>query len=154
VARGSNVMKGYWNRPEITQDTLRGGWLHTGDIGMLDECGYLYILDRKKDMIKPGGENVYSPEVESIVASHPDVLEVAVIGVPDEKWGEAIKAVVVSRPGAHLTERSLIDWCRERLTHFKCPTSVDFIESLPKTGSGKVHKNVLREKYSVAKAAS
>ena len=93
-------MKGYWKRPEITADVLRGGWMHTGDIGMFDEGGYLYILDRKKDMIKPGGENVYSPEVESMIASHPAVLEVAVIGVPDAKWGEAIKAVVVKRGGS------------------------------------------------------
>jgi long-chain acyl-CoA synthetase len=152
IARGSNIMKGYWKRPDITADTLRGGWLHTGDIGMFDERGYLYILDRKKDMIKPGGENVYSPEVESMISSHPDVLEVAVIGVPDEKWGEAIKAVVVKRPGTDLTARALIAWCRERMTHFKCPTTVDFLESLPKGGTGKLQKNMLREKYRAAGA--
>jgi long-chain acyl-CoA synthetase len=126
VARGDNIMKGYWNRPAITADTLRGGWLHTGDMGTFDAHGYLYILDRKKDMIKPGGENVYSPEVESMIASHPEVLEVAVIGLPDEKWGEAIKAAVVRRPGSALTEAALIEYCRERMAHFKCPTSVDF----------------------------
>lgn len=152
VARGSNIMKGYWKRPDITADTLRGGWLHTGDIGMFDEHGYLYILDRKKDMIKPGGENVYSPEVESMIASHPDVLEVAVIGVPDPKWGEAIKAVVAKRAGSVLTERGLIDWCRERMTHFKCPTSVDFMDALPKGGTGKLQKNVLRERYGTTQA--
>ena len=106
VARGDNIMKGYWNQPAITADTLRGGWLHTGDIGTFDAQGYLYVLDRKKDMIKPGGENVYSPEVESMIASHPDVLEVAVIGLADEKWGEAIKAVVVRRQGSALSEAS------------------------------------------------
>ena len=147
IARGANVMKGYWKRPEITAEVMRGGWFHTGDFGKFDERGFLYILDRKKDMIKPGGENVYSPEVESMVASHPDVLEVAVIGVPDEKWGEAIKAVVVRRPGRELSERQLIDWCRERMTHFKCPSSVDFVESLPKGGTGKLQKNVLRQRY-------
>jgi len=147
VARGANIMKGYWNQPAITADTLRGGWLHTGDMGVFDERGYLYVKDRKKDMIKPGGENVYSPEVESTIASHPDVLEVAVIGVPDEKWTEAVKAVVVQRPGSALTERGLIDFCRERMTHFKCPTSVDFVDSLPKGGTGKLQKNVLREQY-------
>ena len=147
LARGDNIMKGYWNQPAITADTLRGGWLHTGDIGTLDARGYLYILDRKKDMIKPGGENVYSPEVESMIASHPEVLEVAVIGLPDEKWGEAIKAAVVRRPGSTLTGQQLIDYCRERMAHFKCPTSVDFLETLPKGGTGKVQKTVLRNRY-------
>jgi long-chain acyl-CoA synthetase len=153
VARGPNIMKGYWNRPDITAETLRGGWLHTGDMGMFDEAGYLYILDRKKDMIKPGGENVYSPEVESAICSHPEVLEAVVIGVPDEKWGEAIKAVVVRRPGCALTEAALIEFCRARLTHFKCPHSVDFMDELPKGGTGKVQKNVLRERFRTTYAA-
>lgn len=147
VARGDNIMKGYWNQPAITRDTLRGGWLHTGDMGTFDAQGYLYILDRKKDMIKPGGENVYSPEVESMIASHPEVLEVAVIGLADEKWGEAIKAVVVRRPGSALTEAGLIEYCRERMAHFKCPASVDFVDTLPKGGTGKVQKTVLRARY-------
>ena len=147
VARGDNIMKGYWNQPAITAETLRGGWLHTGDMGTFDAHGYLYILDRKKDMIKPGGENVYSPEVESMIASHPDVLEVAVIGVPDERWGEAIKAVVVCRKGSALTGQELIDYCRERMAHFKCPVSVDFMDALPKGGTGKVQKTVLRDRY-------
>jgi long-chain acyl-CoA synthetase len=147
VARGDNIMKGYWNQPAITADTLRGGWLHTGDMGAFDARGYLYILDRKKDMIKPGGENVYSPEVESMIASHPEVLEVAVIGMLDQKWGEAIKAVVVRRTGSALTEAELIDYCRERMAHFKCPTSVDFMDALPKGGTGKVQKTVLRARY-------
>jgi long-chain acyl-CoA synthetase len=154
VARGPNIMKGYWNRPDITAETLRGGWLHTGDMGAFDEAGYLYILDRKKDMIKPGSENVYSPEVESAICAHPEVLEAVVIGVPDEKWGEAIKAVVVRRPGCALTEAALIEFCRARLTHFKCPHSVDFTEELPKGGTGKVQKNVLRERYRAAEAAN
>jgi long-chain acyl-CoA synthetase len=147
IARGANIMKGYWNRPEITAEVLRGGWMHTGDLGRFDEHGYLYILDRKKDMIKPGGENVYSPEVESAIMGHPDVLECAVIGVPHEKWGESIRAVIARRNGAELTEAALIAWCRERMTHFKCPTSVVFVESLPKGGTGKVQKNVLRDRY-------
>ena len=149
VGRGDTIMKGYWNQPTITADTLRGGWLHTGDIGAFDTRGYLHILDRKKDMIKPGGENVYSPEVESMIASHPEVLEVAVIGLPDEKWGEAIKAVVTKRPGSTLTEAGLIDYCRERMAHFKCPTSVDFTDALPKGGTGKIQKTVLRDRYRV-----
>ncbi|HVO98936.1 MAG TPA: long-chain fatty acid--CoA ligase [Bryobacteraceae bacterium] len=147
IARGETVMKGYWNRPEISKEALRGGWMHTGDIGCLDEDGFLYILDRKKDMIKPGGENVYSPEVESLILSHPSVLEAAVIGVPHEKWGEAIRAVVVPRAGHMIEAAELIAWCRERTTHFKCPTSVVVADTLPKGGTGKIQKNVLRERY-------
>jgi long-chain acyl-CoA synthetase len=147
IARGANIMKGYWKRPEISAEVLRDGWLHTGDIGKFDGDGFLYILDRKKDMIKPGGENVYTPEVESMVAAHPAVLEVAVIGVADAKWGETIRAVVTLRAGTKLTEEELVCWCRDRMTHFKCPTSVVFVEALPKGGTGKVQKGVLREKY-------
>jgi long-chain acyl-CoA synthetase len=150
IARGPNVMKGYWNRPEVNAEVLRGGWMHTGDLGALDEEGFLYILDRKKDMIKTGSENVYSPEVESILCAHPAVLEAAVIGVPHDTWGETIRAVTVTRPDCALTEQELIDWCRERLTHFKCPTSVVFTDCLPKGGTGKVQKNVLRERFSQA----
>jgi len=147
IARGANVMKGYWNRPEISRDALRGGWMHTGDLGRFDEDGFLYILDRKKDMIKPGAENVYSPEVEAMILAHQAVLEAAVIGVPDEKWGEAIRAVVVCRPDHTLEETELIAWCRERMTRFKCPTSVVMTDALPKGGTGKVQKNVLRERH-------
>jgi long-chain acyl-CoA synthetase len=147
VARGPNIMKGYWNRPEVNAEVLRGGWMHTGDLGAFDEEGFLYILDRKKDMIKTGSENVYSPEVESTVCAHPAVLEASVIGVPHETWGETIRAVVVTRPGAALTESELIAWCRERLTHFKCPTSAVFTDVLPKGGTGKVQKNILRERF-------
>jgi long-chain acyl-CoA synthetase len=151
IARGANVMKGYWNRPEISKEALCGGWMHTGDIGRLDEDGFLYILDRKKDMIKPGSENVYSPEVESMILGHPAVLEAAVIGIPDEKWGEAIRAVVVCRSGHSVGEAELIGWCRERMTHFKCPTSVVMAEALPKGGTGKIQKNVLRERFGTLK---
>ncbi len=147
IARGPNIMKGYWNRPEITKEALRGGWMHTGDLGRFDEDGFLYVLDRKKDMIKPGSENVYSPEVESMILAHPAVLEAAVIGVPDEKWGEAIRAVVVCRPDHAIEEMELIAWCRERMTHFKCPTSVVVADLLPKGGTGKIQKNILRERY-------
>jgi long-chain acyl-CoA synthetase len=147
IARGTNVMKGYWRRPEISAEALRGGWMHTGDLGRFDAGGFLYILDRKKDMIKPGAENVYSPEVESMILGHPAVLEAAVIGVPDEKWGEAIRAVVVCRAGQMVEESELIAWCRERMTHFKCPTSVMVAEALPKGGTGKIQKNVLRERW-------
>jgi long-chain acyl-CoA synthetase len=147
IARGPNVMKGYWKRPEVNAEVLRGGWMHTGDLGCFDEQGFLYILDRKKDMIKTGSENVYSPEVESVVCAHPAILEAAVIGVPDPKWGETIRAVVVPRPGAALTGDELIAWCRGRLTAFKCPTSVVITDVLPKGGTGKVQKGVLRERF-------
>ena len=147
IARGPNVMKGYWNRPEINAEVLRGGWMHTGDLGAMDEEGFLYILDRKKDMIKTGGENVYSPEVESVLCAHPAVLEAAVIGVSHPNWGETIRAVIVARNGCSLAEAEIIAWCRDRLTHFKCPTSVVFTDSLPKGGTGKVQKNVLRERF-------
>lgn len=154
IARGPNVMKGYWNRPDVNAEVLRGGWMHTGDLGAFDEKGFLYILDRKKDMIKTGSENVYSPEVESVLCAHPSVLEAAVIGVPDETWGEAIRAVAVLRPDCSLAEDQLIAWCRERLTHFKCPTSVVFTDSLPKGGTGKVQKNVLRERFGARQATA
>jgi long-chain acyl-CoA synthetase len=154
IARGPNIMKGYWNRPEVNREVLRGGWMHTGDLGALDEEGFLYILDRKKDMIKTGGENVYSPEVESVLCAHPCVLEASVIGVPDARWGETIRAVVVARPGTAVTEPEIIAWCRDRLTHFKCPTSAVFAETLPKGGTGKVQKNILRERFGSQAAAA
>ena len=147
IGRGANVMKGYWNRPEISAEVLRGGWMHTGDVGAFDESGFLYLLDRKKDMIKSGSENIYSPEVESVLCAHPAVLEAGVIGVPHPTWGETVRAVIVRRPQAALDEHELIAWCRERLTHFKCPTSVVFTDALPKGGTGKVQKNVLRERF-------
>ena len=148
IARGASRMLGYWNREEVNNEVLRGGWMHTGDMGCFDERGFLYIMDRKKDMIKTGGENVYSPEVEAALVGHPAVLEAAVIGLPHEKWGETIRAVVVLRSGASATEADLIGYCRIHLTHFKCPTSVTFIEALPKGGTGKVQKNLLRKQYS------
>lgn len=147
VARGANRMSGYWKRPQVNADVLRGGWMHTGDAGAMDEDGYVTLYDRMKDMIKPGGENVYSPEVESMLLSHPDILEAAVIGVPDPKWNETIRAIVVLREQRELTEAGLIAWCRERMTHFKCPGSVVFVEALPKGGTAKVQKNVLRQQY-------
>ena len=150
IARGANIMKGYWKRPEATREVLRGGWLHTGDLGVFDEEGFLYILDRKKDMIKTGGENVYSPEVEAAILGHEAVLEAAVIGVADDRWGETIRAVVVVREGMALSEAELIEHCRGRLTHFKCPRSAVFTDGLPKGGTGKVQKKALRERFGMA----
>ncbi len=147
VARGPQLMRGYWKLPEATEEAFRGGWLHTGDAGRLDAEGYLTLEDRIKDMIVSGGENVYPREVENVLFEHPAVADVAVIGVPDERWGETVKAIVVLRPGASATEEELIEFCRGRLAGYKRPRSVDFVDALPRNPSGKVLKKVLREKY-------
>ena len=143
-ARSNHVMQGYWNRPEETADTLREGWLHTGDIAVVDPDGYLTIVDRKKDLIVSGGENVSSVQVENALAAHPAVLEVAVVGMADERWGEVPHAYVTLRTGAVATEGELIDWVRERLAHFKAPKRVTFLDELPKGGTGKILKQELR----------
>lgn len=146
--RSSNNMLGYWNLPEATAKTLSSdGWIATGDAGYVDEDGYVYMHDRIKDMIISGGENVYPAQVESAIYGHPDVLEVAVIGVPDEKWGEAVKAVCVPKPGHAIDPQSVIDWTRDRLAGFKVPKSVDVIEALPRNPSGKILRRTLREPY-------
>ena len=147
IARGPNVMLGYWNRPEETAAVLRNGWIHTGDIGSIDEDRYLYILDRAKDMIITGGENVYCPEVENVLYKHPGVLDAAVIGIPDDKWGEAVKAIVVRAPGSEINAEALISHCKESIAGFKCPSTVDFVDALPKSGVGKVLKQELRKPY-------
>ena len=147
VLRGPNVSPGYWNRPEETAQTFRGGWLHTGDAGRLDAHGYLYVIDRIKDMIVTGGENVYSAEVENALAQHPAVATSAVIGIPSDAWGEAVHAVVVLRAGAAADEAALKAHCRTLVAHYKAPKSVEFVAALPLTAAGKVGKNVPREKY-------
>jgi fatty-acyl-CoA synthase len=147
LARGNVIMEGYWEQPEATEVAIVDGWFHTGDGGSLDDEHYLTIADRKKDVIISGGENVSSIEVEDCIFLHPAVAEVAVIGVPSEKWGETVKALVVLRPGAVATEADLIEHCRARLSHFKCPTSVEIRESLARTATGKLQKFKLREPY-------
>jgi acyl-CoA synthetase (AMP-forming)/AMP-acid ligase II len=147
IARGPNVTKGYWNKPEITADTIKGGWIYTGDLAVVDQDGYLNIVDRKKDMIITGGENVYSTEVEHVLYEHPAVFECAIFGIPDEKWGESIKAVIVRHGKIDASEDDIIDFVKQRLAHYKAPKSVDFVEELPKTGSGKIFKKALRDKY-------
>jgi long-chain acyl-CoA synthetase len=144
IVRGPNVMLGYWNQPEPTAEALRGGWMHTGDMGSLDEQGYLYLADRKKDMIISGGENVYSTEVEAVLYEHPAVLEAAVIGVPDTTWGETVKAFVVLKPAQSTSASVLQTFCRERIAGYKAPRSIEFLESLPKTAAGKISKKDLR----------
>lgn len=147
VTRSDLVMKGYWRNPEATATTLRNGWLHTGDVGMMDENGYVFLMDRSKDMIISGGENIYPREIEEVLARHAAVREVAVIGVPDPKWGEAIKAVVSLRDGAAATEDELIDFCKAYIASYKKPKSVDFVDEIPKSNYGKLLKRELREKY-------
>ncbi|HET8603910.1 MAG TPA: long-chain-fatty-acid--CoA ligase [Marmoricola sp.] len=146
--RTAQVMKGFLGKPEATAEVLtEDGWFRTGDIGRVDEDGYVYIEDRLKDMIISGGENIYSPEIERVLAEHPAVAEVAVIGVPDERWGEQVKAVVALKPGAEATEQELVAHCHEHLASFKCPRSVDVLDALPRNPTGKILKRQLRQPY-------
>jgi long-chain acyl-CoA synthetase len=148
VARGETVMMGYWERPEETRKAVVGGWMHTGDGGYMDKDGYVYVVDRIKDMIISGGENVYSAEVENCIAQHPAVAQCAVIGIPDAKWGEAVHAVVMRKPGVAVTGDEIIAFCKERIAHYKCPRSVRVQdEMLPLSGAGKILKRELRKPY-------
>jgi acyl-CoA synthetase (AMP-forming)/AMP-acid ligase II len=147
AVRSAQVMRGYWRLPEATARAIQGDWFFTGDAGYLDEKGYLYIYDRVKDMIVSGGENIYPAEVESALFGHPAVADVAVIGVPDERWGEAVKAVVVRKPDAEVTTAELIAWARERIASYKLPKSVDFVDALPRNPTGKILKRELRKAY-------
>jgi len=144
ILKGPKVFKGYWKNPEATSEAIKNGWFHTGDMGTLDEEGYLYIMDRKKDIIISGGENIASPEVERVIYEIPAVLEAAVIGIPHPKWLEVPKAYVVLKPGASLTGEELIRYCTKKLAKFKVPKEVEFIDGLPRTPSGKVLKRELR----------
>lgn len=145
VARGPMLMTGYWNMAEETQETIRDGWLHTGDLATIDEEGYAYIVDRKKDMYISGGENVYPAEVERVIDGHPRVLEVAVIGVPDKKWGETGMVFIRPKPGEAISEDEVKDFCRGKLAQFKVPRRVKFLDEMPKTARGKIRKAALRE---------
>jgi len=147
VVRGEVVMKGYWKNAQATKDTIRKGWLRTGDLGVMDEYGYIYIMDRSKDMIISGGENVYSREIEDVIIKHPSVFEVAVIGVPDDTWGEAIKAIVALKEGQSASEEEIISFCKKYLASYKKPKSVDFVDELPKSAYGKILKREIRDKY-------
>jgi long-chain acyl-CoA synthetase len=148
LVRSQQVMKGYWNNQEATDEAIDGdGWFRSGDIGYLDADGYLYIHDRVKDMIVSGGENIYPAEVENVLMSHPSIADVAVIGVPSEKWGESPKAIVVLKPDGQADAEEIIAFARERLASYKCPTSVDFTDALPRNPSGKILKKDLRAPY-------
>jgi long-chain acyl-CoA synthetase len=142
--RGPNIMKGYRRQPEVSAETLRGGWMHSGDMATVDEEGYIFIVDRLKDMIITGGENVYSTEVENVMYQHPAVLEAAVIGIPDPHWGERVHAVVVLKEGQSVEPDALADFCRRFIAGYKIPRSFEFVDALPKTGSGKIQKAEIR----------
>ena len=147
VVRGDVVMEGYWRQPEATAAAIRDGWFHTGDLATIDEEGYILIVDRAKDMILTGGENVASAEIERVLYEHPAVLECAVIAIPDEQWGEVAKAVITLKAGRQASEAEILDHCRKHLAGFKIPKSIEFADALPKGGTGKILKKVLREKY-------
>jgi len=147
IARGPDVMMGYYKDSELTNATIRGGWVHTGDMARADDSGYIYIVDRKSETIISGGFNVYPSEVEGVLYAHPAVFEAVVVGVPDEKWGEAVKGVVVVKKGCLVTEQALIDHCKALLAGYKKPQSIDFVSDLPKNPSGKIPRRVVREKY-------
>jgi long-chain acyl-CoA synthetase len=145
VVRGPNVMMGYYNNSQATEEVLRNGWLHTGDVGYLDEDGYIYIVERKKDLIIRGGQNVYPRDAEEVLAQHPAVMECSVVGIPSEKYGEEVKAYVALRPGMSATEQELIDFCQQSLAKYKTPAYIEFIEALPRNPVGKINKRALRE---------
>ena len=148
LIKSPSNMVGYWNMPEATAAALSpDGWFTSGDAGYLDDDGYLYIADRVKDMIISGGENIYPAEIESALMAHPAVADAAIIGIPDERWGETVKAIVVRAAGTEPTEHELIEWCRGRLATYKCPTTVDWADTLPRNPSGKILKRELREPY-------
>lgn len=144
VVRGPIIMDGYWNRPELTQETIRNGWLYTGDLATVDEEGFVYIKDRKKDMFISGGMNVYPAEIEKIYLEHPKVNDVAVVGVPDQKWGEVGKAFIVLKEGQTMTQEEAIDFCREKIAKYKIPRSIQVVQELPKTAGGKIRKYLLK----------
>jgi len=152
TTRGKVCTTGYWNNPEATAQTVRNGWIHTGDVGWMDGEGYLYLVDRMKDVIISGGENIYAREVEDVLNAHPAVAEAAVIGVPNEEWGEAVKAVVALLPGTSATEEDIIQFCKERLSSYKKPKSVDFVSALPRTAAGKISKKDLRDPHWAGRA--
>jgi len=147
VVKGPNVMRGYYNNPEATEATLKNGWLHTGDLGYVDEEGYFYIVGRKKEMIIRGGENIYPKEVEEAVYRHPAVLEAAIVGLPDKVWGEEVAAFIVLKDEGALNEEDMIDYCKEHLADYKCPRKVFFVKDLPKTATGKIQKRKVVEQF-------
>jgi acyl-CoA synthetase (AMP-forming)/AMP-acid ligase II len=147
IAKSETIMPNYWSLPEESSQKIRNGWLYTGDLGKFDKQGYIYLVDRKGDMIIRGGENVYPREIEEVLYTFPGILEATVIGIPDEVWGESIKALVVMREGITISGRDIINFCAERLADYKKPQSVEFRRELPKNSQGKILKRALRAKY-------
>jgi fatty-acyl-CoA synthase len=147
LVRGPNVMEGYYKELEATAETIKDGWLHTGDLGRFDEEGFLTIVDRKKDMIISGGENIYPKEIEEVLYTHPKILEAAVIGVPDPLWGEKVHAVVALKDGEDMTKDEVIGYCKSRIASFKKPKSVEFVQRIPRSSTGKLLKTELRRKW-------
>jgi acyl-CoA synthetase (AMP-forming)/AMP-acid ligase II len=146
ICRGPNVMKGYYGNPEGTRETIRNGWLYTGDLARMDEEGFFYIVDRKKEMIVSGGENIYPREIEEVLITHPAIADVAVVGIPDPDWGESVKAFVALKEGEMISEQEVIDFCKKYLASYKKPKTVAFIPSIPRNPSGKALKRLLRKK--------
>jgi long-chain acyl-CoA synthetase len=147
IVKGDNVMKGYWKKPQLTQKVIKAGWYYTGDMGMFDDLGYLYIVDRKKDMIISGGENIYPKEVENVLYGHPAVVEASVIGVPDDIWGEVVKAFIIKKPNTDVNENELIEYCAKHLARYKKPKSIDFVEQFPRSTAGKILKRELKKPF-------
>jgi acyl-CoA synthetase (AMP-forming)/AMP-acid ligase II len=147
ICRGPNVMKGYYGNPEGTREAIRNGWLYTGDLARMDEEGFFYIIDRKKEMIVSGGENIYPREIEEVLITHPAIADVAVVGIPDPDWGESVKAFVALKEGEMISEQEVIDFCKKYLASYKKPKTVAFIPSIPRNPSGKALKRLLKEQY-------
>ncbi|HKJ33167.1 MAG TPA: long-chain-fatty-acid--CoA ligase [Balneolales bacterium] len=147
IVKGDNVMKGYWKKPQLTQKVIKAGWYYTGDMGMIDDLGYIYIVDRKKDMIISGGENIYPKEVENVLYGHPAVVEASVIGVPDDIWGEVVKAFIIKKPNTDINENELIEYCAKHLARYKKPKSIDFVEQFPRSTAGKILKRELKKPF-------
>ena len=144
IYQGPTMMKEYYKDPEATKVAFKGGWFHSGDLVQMDEDGFIYVVDRKKDMVISGGENIYPKEIEEVLYTHPDILEAAVVGVPDPKWGESVKACIVLKPEKQLTKEQVIMYCQSFLASYKKPKFVEFMESLPRNSAGKVLKTLLR----------
>jgi len=147
IAQNESLMVEYWRKPKETQDTIIDGWLHTGDMGTYDKVGHIYLVDRKKDMIISGGENIYPREIEEILYKHPSVHEATVFGIPDPYWVEKVHAAIVLKEGASATSEDIVEFCRKHIARYKVPKSVEFVQTLPKNPQGKILKKELREKY-------
>jgi fatty-acyl-CoA synthase len=145
IVRGPIVMNGYWKRPDLTKEVIKDGWLHTGDLARMDEEGFVYIVDRKKDMFISGGENVYPAEIEKALLAHPKILDVAVVSIPDEKWGEVGKAFIVLKEGQQLQYKEIASFLQDKLGKYKIPKNIECVEKLPKTASGKIKKRLLKD---------